>query len=262
MKTMTSSAETIVRRYLEGIQQIEDGNSIHIRSDQRGGLLRVPLESNSTVVIKFWRMRNLKERIKSTVHLSNGWREWSMHQYIHQEILQVPTPLEFFRITLSSGEHWEVMMIEDLGSTEQGLPYFKKLIKTGDESSIIEFEKGIIEITEQLVQLGVLDIDHQLNNFLVDRDLKIFRIDFECARKTRKWVLIQREYAEMIARLLASHVYAVQPDVQRTERFAELLYGKLKLDRKIRSMINERVKIKLKYQDYKMGITSLVTLPD
>ena len=261
MNTLPIGIEALVGSHLVSDQTPVGGDAIHPRGGDRGGLLRLPLESGETVVAKLWSVRNRKERIKVALRFSNGRREWRMHQFIHAAGVPVPVPLGFGQVRLSNGQLWEAIVIEDLGDTDRGLPHLKKLISARLENEIATFQDELINITTQLVRLGVVDIDHQLNNFVVNRKGRLLRIDFECARRTWNRNSVGRDYAEMIARLLASHVYAVQPDVQRTERFAEGLYSRLDPDPRIRALVSKSVNNKLEYQRLSAGVASIVTLP-
>ena len=261
MTTLPANIEYLLLRHLGDDLVQTDGEVFHTRSGNRGGVMRLPLGVGGSIVVKVWRTRNLKERVKCAVHFSNGWREWRMHRLIRRAGVRVPEPLGFYRLTMPDGERYEVMAIEDLGETERGLPYLKRLIAAEEESAVESFENRVIAITAEIVGLGVVDVDHQLNNFLVDTASRLIRIDFECARRPWLGVMPRREYAEMMARLLASHVYAVQPDVCRTERFAEQLYGRLSIDRKVRALVRSSLNEKLEIQYRKMGVASVVKLP-
>lgn len=259
--TDTLRIRSFIRQHLEKNRPATGSEILHTRGDRRGGLLRIPLDSQESTVVKIWRIRNLKERIKSKVYFSNAWREWHMHQFIHQAGVQAPVPIDYFRLSLPKGDTFECMAIEDLGETERGLPYLKRLIANNDESKAKVFEKGLVDITLDLIKLGVLDIDHQLNNFLVDSNDRLVRIDFECARRYWMGFKPKGTFAEMIARLLASHVYAVQPNVSRTERFAERLYRRLDIDHRMQARVQCSVDEKLERQYRTMGIRMTVTLP-
>lgn len=260
MKAQTH-IKVLIQRHLENGPDESVGETLHTRGNKRGGLLRLPLESGGSTVVKMWRIRNLKERIKSIIYRSNGWREWRMHRRIHQARIQVPEPFGFFRLKRPNGEKFEFLAIEDLGSTERGLPYLKRLIADNDESAVKSFENRLIEITLSLVGLGVVDIDHQLNNFLIDKSDRLLRIDFECARQYWPGVTPKREFAEMIARLLASHIYAVQPDMSRTKQFSERLYRQLNINHQIRARVQSSVNKKLDIQHRKMGVATTINLP-
>ena len=258
MKLHLSEIEPAINHFLAGSDNFA-GESMHVRSGNRGGLLRLPLTNGGSVVVKFWRIRNLKERIKSFAHLGNGQREWNMHRMIYLAGIDVPEPLAYYRLT--SAVKCEVMAIEDLGETIQGLPYLKKIISDGDETGIVSFEEKLMESTLQFIKLGILDIDHQLNNFVVDRSGRLTRIDFECAHRYFFRARSRQEYPEMLARLLASHVYAVQPDVGRSIRFAERLYTRIDVDEKTKKLVASSVNEKLARQRGKKRVATKIYLP-
>jgi hypothetical protein len=262
MTTNGTIITAILRAHLEDNHQAVVIKSIHTRSLARGGILRLHLEPGVTVIVKLWRIRNLKERIKSIARISNGWSEWRMHSRFHEKGVTVPEPIFFDKMALKNGEQWEVMAIEDLGHAETGLQYLKRLISTGAEDCVESFEKTLIDMTTQFVSMEIMDIDNQLNDYLVDRDSRVYRTDFECAYRPIMWKTAYRDYIKMIARLLTSHMHAVQPDTARTERFAKELYGRLGLDSRLKAMINKQMQAALEHEKNVTGIEMAMTLPD
>jgi hypothetical protein len=65
----------------------------------------------------------------------------------------------------------------------------------------------------------------------------------------------------MLARLITSHIYAVQPDVDRSVRFAELLYNKLSVDHRVKIMVRSSVNDKLARQLKDTMIGTSVSMP-
>lgn len=258
MMGLPSDLASSLRPFLQGKNSAAD--SLHKRSADRGDLLRLPFR-NSTAVIKVWKIRNLKERLKSILHLSNGSKEWRMHRLIFKAGIEVPEPLAFHRLTVQTGQAYEVMAMEDLGAVQRGLPYMKKLLKTGDDIGISGLEEHLIEVTAAFIKAHFLDIDHQLNNFVVDARGRLMRIDFECARHNVLRITSKSELSEMLARLIASHVYAVQPEVFRSVYFAEHLFQKLDIDRPIRALVSASVNAKLEKQRNREGVATSVALP-
>lgn len=261
MTSLPENIKDLLCRYLGEEHVLPAGKVCHTRSKDRGGVLRLPLEDGGSVVVKVWRIRNVKERIKSAAYISNGWREWRMHRYIYRKGIRVPEPLFFSRLKVVTDEYYEVMGIEDLGETEQGLPYLKRLIAAEDESRITTFENSLVNITTEIVGLGIVDIDHQLNNFLIDKVQRLMRIDFECARRPLFGIVPREEFAEMIARLLTSHIYAVQPDVGLSKGFAKQLYNRLDIGHQVRSLVQSSVNKKLENQRIGEDVVSAVVLP-
>ena len=260
MNAFTREIEDLLRRHLLADTPDSDDHVLHTRSKTRGGLLRLPMGKEKSIIVKIWQARNLKERLKAALGFSNGRREWRMHRMLYQAGVPAPAPLWFKQLSLRN-QKYEAMGIEDLGKTTRGLPYLKKLVAAGREAEITSFEIRIIAITEQFIKLRVLDIDHQLNNFVVDASDRLLRLDFECAKRHRFGLMPQAEYVEMISRLLASHIYAVQPDTERSKVFAEHLYACLLVKAAHKKMIQESVNQKMLLQQERKGVVAVVSLP-
>lgn len=260
--TGSATAGFPTRFRLASRHEVTNSILLHSRGSDRGQLLRAFLQSGASIVLKCWRIRDLKERLKSLLRCSNGYREWRIHCFLHKSGLPVPLPHSFQRLKVSGDGRYEVMAVEDLGEAERGLSYLKRMIAAADDHNVQAFERSLIDITSRLFALRIVDIDHQLNNILVIPGGHVLRIDFECARRPFFAAPAASAIARMIARLIVSHVYAVQPDVARSEDFARALYGHLDLDVRLRPLVQSSVDEYLAAQHRKVGIASAVRLPD
>lgn len=234
--------------------------TLHTRSKKRGGLLRLPLENGGAVILKVWLSRNVKERIKSAIRLSNGYREWYMHRFIHLAGIETPQPLWFHGITLPNGQHYEVMAIEDLGQTESGVPYLKRLMKAGQEEKITIFEERVIEVTSRLFDLRIYDVDNQFNNFLVDSCGRVVRIDFECASRHYFRSISLSKYAAVFDVLLRSHLHAAHPESDRTRQFILRLADRLSVSKEFLRKVDEVSRATLRLEREKTGIDYRIEL--
>jgi len=235
VKICFAEIEPLLNRYLRD-DAASGVETIHTRSGERGGLLRLFL-SGGSVVVKFWRIRNIKERFKAVTHISNGRREWRMHRLIHRAGVKVAEPLFFSRFFMPGLGPCEIMAIEDVGEVESGVAYLKRLITTGLDSEITSFEDRMIDTTIELLELKILDMDNQLNNFLIDSTGRVIRVDFECARRPCCFALRRRKYATMLERLLRSHLHAAYPEIERTKRFMARVATRLSVPTDIRQMV-------------------------
>jgi hypothetical protein len=242
-------------------KKVNDLETIHRRSNGRGGLLRLGLLNGTTVAVKVWYVRDLREWFKATINLSNGQREWRMHRLIFQAGINVPEPLGFYSLITKKGLRFQTMVIEDIGETIKSMIYLKQLISANDELLVLEFEEKLIESTAQLLKLHILDIDHQMNNFVIDQKGCLMRIDFECARRYPFRYMPQKQYIKMLARFITGYIYTVQPDVGRSIRFAERLYEVLGVSRKEKILIQKAVTGNLSSQLATKGIETVVRLP-
>ena len=234
---------------------------LHVRSDQRGGLFRLYLEDGNTVVAKVYHIRNLKERLKSMTRLSNGWRGWCVHRLVYQSGISTPEPIAFFRSSIRNGTKEEVMIMEDIGASTSSLAILKGFLSEGDHNRLLSLEDQMIDITVRFLNMNILDIDHQPNNFIVDTSGRLLRVDFECAQRHLFKSFRKKEFVTMIARFITGHIHAVQPEVDRSLAFVNRLYQKLNVSSEYRLLIKDKVNENLAHQLAENGIDTKVTLP-
>lgn len=184
-----------------------------------------------------------------------------MHRVVHRAGLNTPRPVGFYRLAVPGNGRCEVMVIEDLGTTERALAHLKQLISEAKETAVLAFENSLIEQTVHLIRAGVCDIDHQLNNFLVSEEARVFRTDFECARRFAFGIMPPNESAKMLARFITGHIHAVQPDVERSVRFTERLYAALQPRAPMKRRVQRYVDANLARQLAHSGIATGVSLP-
>lgn len=150
--------------------------------------------------------------------------------------------------------------MEDLGPTTNGVVFLKDLINSAKEEAVNEFEEKVIELTRLIVRAKILDLDHQLKNIVVNETGQVVRIDLECARRRNFVGLPAKEYGAMLSRLVCSHVYACQPEAQRSERFAADLVAALRPPENVLQHAGRGVRENLERQRQRKGIDSQLRL--
>ena len=248
-----------VRRCIMEQASTDDCTIIHNRGGGRGMLLRLHLRDAPDVIVKAWALRNLRERIKCWLGISNGAREWKMHCRVQQLGLRVPQPVAYSQVVIPSGRY-EIMVVEDLGETTKALQYLKRCLARKDDAEIARLEESVIEMAHLLVRAGVVDVDHQLNNIVLDASNEIVRIDLECARRCRPGRVPTEAYSTMIARLICTHAYACQPDLHLTEAFARTLSDRLQPPAAVLELAEAIINRNLKKQHRRKGIDSRLSL--
>jgi len=256
--------KSLVRASLESGASSECGlcEILKGRNRDRGYLMRVTDVAGGveSVIVKAWRVRNLKERAQAALRLSMARREWRAHQHLEGAGVPVPRLLDFFRVRCRDGRRFEAMIVQDLGRTTNGLVHLKELLAAGDEAAVRRFEDRVVDLTAQLLRAGVVDVDHQLRNIVLNGSEMPIRIDFECARRFSNGAPPANAYSGMIGRLVVSHAYACQPDLDRTERFAIRLAERLQPSREVLYGAAGWVSQALKRQRVQSGIASTVAL--
>lgn len=250
------SWKPLIRACLESGESTGVCEVLRNRSGGRGMLMRLSGPDETSVIVKAWASRNRKEHVKRLLGLSMARREWRVHRRIERAGLAVPRPLMFFHTRCSDGRRFEVVVVEDLGPTTNGLVYLKGLMQQGDEQGIRRFEDSVLAMTGRLIDAGIIDVDHQLRNIVINGSDRLTRIDFECALWSGRRGLPPETYGQMLARLVCSHVYACQPEVERTEAFAARLMEHLQPAEEVRNVARESIKRNLDRQRRTKGVDS------
>lgn len=260
MTSLFADVEPLIRQQLTA-DNVDGSETIHTRDRERGGLFRVSTPTGESVVVKTWRVRNLKEKLRALTGTSNARREWRMHRLLFRSGIEVAVPLAYHTLVADDRRGYEIIIMEDLKETKRALSILKELLARGDEARIAEFEDRLIYETFRLVQLHVLDIDHQLNNLVVDERERLVRVDLECARRYPARIMPRAQHAKMLARFITGHIHAVQPDTDRSVRFAQRLYATLGTDARLRRLVQGYVDGNLARQLVNSGIETRITLP-
>jgi hypothetical protein len=218
--------------------------------------MRVRLPGETSLIVKTRKVANLTERLKSLAGASNPHHEFRVHRLVAQAGLCVPRPLQFFSLYAHGCGYFEVIVMEDLGRTTNGLVFLKQLISRGAVDAAERFESHVIEQTRLIIQAKIVDIDHQLRNFVIDQNERVHRIDLECARHWRMGRMPVAQCGAMLGRLVCSHVFACHPDITQSVRFADKIAEALAPPPVVLQHANEQIKMALRRQTIGTGISS------
>lgn len=239
---------------------IEKHHAISNQSNRR--VVRYRFENGLSVIIKVWKRPLARGVARIVSRTSPSRREYVALRYLYCSGVSVPTVIGKFVTTEQSGSIYEAVVMEDLGECANGVVYLKQCVQQIDSDSLSRFDEQILEITGQFVRIGVIDYDHGLVNFLVSPgDRRVVRIDCEHACRIRSSLRYRRNYARMIASLVASYVYAVQPRVEFAESFANRLCGILQPPAAVLRDSYSRIQSALERQYRTTGIDSRIILP-
>jgi hypothetical protein len=172
----------------------------------------------------------------------------------------VARPIARFGIGPGDGRFSEVLVMEDLGAVRTAQECIKDAIAAGRLGEVERLEKDVIELTARIVDAGVLDSDHSVMNMVCKEEGRLCRLDFEVARVAPSASLRPGLLARMIARLVGTFVFSVQPDGERAARFASLLAGELGASKRVRRRAKCIVDEMLAKQRASRGIDSRLPL--
>jgi hypothetical protein len=218
-------------------------------------------ESRHCLIVKMWARPGAKSQLRRVLKLAPSQNEWRNLHRLTRARIAVPRPLGFCRITPKISAYTEALFMEDLGSCESGTDYLKRLLRSGDDGAASAFEDLVIEMTQRLVNAGMLDEDHGFLNIVVPKSGQPVRLDLELCRKVVWPELFPASYGRMLGRLLGLHAFAVQPEVGRTERFAGRLRQQLVPPTKVLVKAGAHAREMMEKQRSNVGIDTKLVLP-
>ena len=223
-------------------------------------VVRRTAPDGTPVIVKLWARPGWRGTLRRL--LGQTAARYEFRNLRMMERLGVPAPRAFAygRAAPNDQSYTDAMVMEDLGEIETAGIYLKGRIAAGDEAAVAEFEDEVIRMTGILARARIIDFDHSMVNIVV-KEGRPLRLDLEKARRV-PWIGLRPNlYGEMIGQLLATYVFAVQPDVARAERFAKKLFAEIRPAPSILRRAQAHVDKQMKRQKEGRGIDMSLTLP-
>jgi hypothetical protein len=208
-----------------------------------------------------WSRPDLKGTLRRILRITSCAHEWRTLVHLRDVNMAVPQPLGFCRVTPSIAGYTDALFTGDLGECESATNYLKRLISTGQEQMVLQFENVMIEMTKQIVDAGMIDVDHGLVNMVVQTSGRPVRLDFELARLVIWPRLFTGMYGRMLGQLILLHAFAVQPNTDRTTRFTARLCECLHPPRRVLAHAGMHIRKSIQVQLENTGIDTRLTLP-
>lgn len=223
-------------------------------------VIRRPAPDGTSVIVKLWARPGWKGVVRRMLGQSAARYEYRNLRMMERLGVPAPRAFAYGRAAPNTQGYTDAMVMEDLGDIEIAGGYLKDRIGAGDEAAVTRFEDELIRMTGILARARIIDFDHSMVNIVV-KDKTPLRLDLEKARRV-PWIGLRPNlYGEMIGQLLATYVFAVQPDVKRAERFATKLFDDIKPKASIVKRAQLHVDKKMKRQKDGRGIDMALTLP-
>ena len=237
------------------------GETEVLRRSASRAIVRVSLPEVGPVIIKAWALRGVRMALRRITLTSPPLREARALQRLHRAGVRVPRYLGSCRIRLNSVPYTHALILEDIGECKDAVEHLKGLVLEREEADVWAFEEALIEQTHRILGAGYVDLDHGLINTVVPVSGEPVRLDLECAKRVSFPIVASRTCGTMLGRLICSHAFAVQPEVERTQDFACRLVQRLRLRTAVLRRAAECVRSMLAEQLAKTGIDTRVRLP-
>ena len=205
-------------------------------------VIRYPLASDRSVILKLWARKDVKGSLRRLLKITSSDYEWKYLKYLHEIGLRVPAPLGFSYLSLKGIDFTEILILEDLGPCIFAVEHIKALLSTNDNEGLASFEEDLIVMTQKMIQHSLLDYDHSLVNILVSHGKnKPVRVDVEHLRRVGSVFRHKKLYSRMLATLISSYTYAVQPQTCKVTHFAECLRERISPPPKVMQLANIQI---------------------
>ena len=245
---------------VELIRDLATGSIRRMDLKERPGscrVVRVYGEDGSSWVVKMWNRpgwRGLLRRLSGT---APHQREFRCLARLRRHDVAVPEPLSVMRVTHPSLPFTDALVLQDLGECEIALDHIKQLLRAGRLDELDAFLDGIVGLTAGMVDAGVIDRDHSFLNIVALPDGSPARLDLEIAKHRVR----VDAYGEMLGRLVATLIFALQPDAARATPFVTSLIERLRPARAVIDVASETVEQMLAHQRRSGGPDTRIELP-
>ena len=256
-RRFTLDAET-GRELVRGMQRGEyEFEKLKERPDSL--TLRLWIDPESSLILKLWKRPGLAGRVRRCLGNDPANREARALGHLQEAAIAVPAPLGCCGLDKGAGAYTDALFLEDLGACETAFEHLKRLIREGEERRVESFLEEVVEISARIVEKGIVDTDHSLNNLVFTEQEQLVRLDTELARRMRR--LPVDAYGVMLGRLLGSFVFAVQPELDRVPGFASKLALRLGAPPPVLRRASAQVERMLSTQQARKSLETRVQLP-
>ncbi len=248
-------------RYLEALREDFDNANVIYQRENRIVIRWRDAVSDQPLIIKMWARPDLKNSLRQLLRIAPCDHEWRALVQLHGINMSVPRPLGHCRVRPRIAGYTGALFTEDLGKCESATSYLKRLMHTGQEQQVLHLENTLINMAWQILDAGIIDPDHGLINTVVQASGQLVRLDFELARYVIWPRLYTGMYSHMLGQMILFHAFSVQPDIDRTTRFAERLHERLHPSRRVLARAGIYVRERLEQQYKYTGIDTRLILP-
>ena len=223
--------------------------------------IRYWLEDERSVIVKLWNRPGFRGWARRLSRTAPAIREAQALSRVNERYGSSPALLGQFRLDRPTHQHTEALVMEDLHPCRIGFLELMDAARLGDDQSVMKMNRSIIRLTEQLIEASILDTDHRLTNMLVTKDGCWHRVDYEHARCVRRTDRHPHWLGEMLGRLLATQIFAVQPQLQYVDDIAKYIQSMVKSDVRVQRRVEAIVIEMLNVQKETMGVDTAYSFP-
>jgi len=242
--------------YIDGSDGFE---ALKDRPDAR--VVRCCLSEDRSVILKLWVRPGSRGELRRLTRTSSVHREWRTLNCLYQAGVSVPEPLGLCRVKQQGVNFTDALFIEDIGACIQAIDHVKTLVRENQLDELRCFEDQVIDLTDRMLRLGVVDPDHGFLNTVVPSSNLPVRLDFEIAQRVVFPSMFTGLLGSMLGRLVGTYIFAVQPDTSRVKGFASRLVEKVKPTGRVLDRTKTYLIQLMDKQEKEIGLRTELSLP-
>lgn len=246
--------------YLTHLRQVFENANVISQRENRIVIRSHCTDTSESIIIKMWSRPDLNGSVRRLLQIAACNHEWRNLTRMSLTGIAVPRPLGFSQVAPTIAGYTDVLFMEDMGTCESATDHLKRLIQAKQEQQAVIFEDAQIQMTVQLLDAGILDIDHGMHNIVVSPSGKVIKLDVELARYVVWPRLFPAMYGQMLGRMIGMHAFAVQPEMSRTTHFADRLRANLQPPLDILKRAGIYARVMMQNQLKKTGIDTRLIL--
>lgn len=246
---------------LGGLRARFDGAQVLHRGTNRVVLRTSVPGMEKAIVIKLWSRPDFRGGLRRLLGIAPSAREWRNLVRLRSLKLPVPNPLGQCSVVPRIAGYTDALFMEDLGDCESSTDHLKSLIQRNQGEAALRFEDALIEMTAQILDAGMIDVDHGLANIVVQAPGRPVRLDLELARRVFLPRAFVNMYGDMLGRFVGMHAFAVQPDMARSRQFADRLRARLRPPKSVLARAADYARKMMERQKKDTGIDTRLALP-
>ncbi len=220
-------------------------------------VVRVRDTDGNSAIVKLWNRPGVAGMLRRLTGTGSMTREKQALERLAAAGLRVPKVLGFERLESAELPFTDALVLEDLGECVTALEHAKALSRLQKDAELARFLGQVVDLTVGMLEAGISDRDHSFNNVVATSGGDAARLDLEIARADTS----DRAIGDMLGRLLATLVFALQPDVEPVTRFASALRERISPSARALARARAKMEEMLAVQWRDRGIQTRVELP-
>ena len=260
MKQIFTDSNAIADSWLpdintETINQLIHNQAVLIRNEREKTVYSIrDGRGGNPFILKIWTYLDLRHLVKDSLRIGNPYSEYAGLRLLNDSDIACPKLLYFGKDEPNFFGRTYYQITEYIEPGMDALEYVKYLLSHQRERDANVFSDKLIAITNALLKIRLVDIDHKMINLMVDRKGSPVKIDLELLRIMPRYLNCDKQIGKMVGSFLYTYAFAVQPNNEMAQKFADQMFNSLIISQNAKKVAAKVVQNALSSQCKNTGI--------